>query len=255
MLPDAWLGAYNPWGFLLCLARVGGLFVAIPIPGAKSMADPARILFTLALTLGLSPAWPKAAPSGPGQLGLWLALELSFGLGVGLAIGIAAEALIMGAQALALQAGFSYASTIDPSSQADSPVLQVLSQITANLLFFSLGMDHMAVRTVARSLETFPPGTAMAGPGWMEAVARVGGVMLETGLRLALPVVGLLLLTDLCLALASRVQAQLQLLSLGFPVKMLIALVVLASILPLVEWVCRVCAARSLALMRAMGVA
>lgn len=255
MLPDAWLGKSVPWGFLLCLARVAGLFVAIPIPGAKSLADPARTLFTLALTLGLSPSWPRLAPSDAGQIAFWLTAELSFGLGVGITIGIAAEAFVMSAQALALQAGFSYASTIDPSSQADSSVLQVLSQLAANLLFFSLGMDHLAVRAVARSLETFPPGMAAVPSGWTEAVARAGSAMLEMGLRLGLPVVGLLLLTDLCLALASRMQAQLQLLSLAFPVKMLVALVVLASTLPLAVWAWRVCAGRSLLLLRAMGVA
>ncbi|GIU74409.1 MAG: flagellar biosynthetic protein FliR [Bryobacteraceae bacterium] len=255
MLPEAWLDTSALWGFVLSLARVAGLFVAIPIPGAKSLADPARVLFTLALTVGLAPAWPRLAPADAGQIAFWLVAELSFGLGAGMVIGIAAEALVMSAQALALQAGFSYASMIDPSSHADSSVLQVLSQIAANLLFFSLGMDHMAVRAVARSLETFPPGMAAAPSEWTEAVAGAGSAMLEMGLRLALPVVGLLLLTDLCLALSSRLQAQLQLLSLAFPLKMLIALAVLASTLPLAAWAWRVCAGRSLVLLRAMGVA
>jgi len=46
------------------------------------------------------------------------------------------------------------------------------------------------------------------------------------GLRLAFPVVALLVMVDVALALVGRVNAQLQLLSLAFPVKMALTLVV-----------------------------
>ena len=48
------------------------------------------------------------------------------------------------------------------------------------------------------------------------------------GVRLALPVVALLVMVDVALALLGRLNAQLQLLSLAFPAKMLTALVVLS---------------------------
>lgn len=247
---EPWISASTQWGFLLTLARVGGLFGAIPIPGARLLADPARVMFVLALTMGLAPAWPKAEPDGAGQLAFWLFTELAFGIGVGLALGFAAEAIVLCAQALALQAGFSYATTIDPSSQADSSVIQVLAQLSANLFFFGTGMDHVAVRALAKSMETFPPGAALATLPWMEAAARGGAAMLETGLRLALPVVGLLMLTDLCLALASKIQAQMQLLSLAFPLKILVALLAMAGMWPLAAWAYRSCTSRCLELLR-----
>jgi flagellar biosynthetic protein FliR len=46
--------------------------------------------------------------------------------------------------------------------------------------------------------------------------------------RLALPVVALLVMVDVALALLGRINAQLQLLSLAFPAKMLIALILLS---------------------------
>ncbi len=48
------------------------------------------------------------------------------------------------------------------------------------------------------------------------------------GVRLALPVVALLVMVDVALALMGRLNAQLQLLSLAFPAKMLTALLVLS---------------------------
>ena len=61
---------------------------------------------------------------------------------------------------------------------------------------------------------------------------HLGGQMLSTGLRLAFPVVALLVLIDVALALVGRVQQQLQLLSLAFPGKMAAALALLAALAP-----------------------
>jgi flagellar biosynthetic protein FliR len=253
MWTDAALQGIPLHGFLLVLARVAGLVAALPVPGAKNMAEPARIGFVLALAVSLAPQWPAVRPAGPGQLTLWLTGELAFGLAVGLVAGFVAETLVFAAQSVALQAGFAYASTIDPASQADSSVLQVLSQLAANLLFFAAGLDHAAIRAIARSLEAFPPGSAWDGWSWLPAVQAGGAAMLELGLRLALPVAGLLLLADLALALCSRLQAQLQLLSMAFPLKMLLALTVLAAAAPLTVWIHRAAAAQALAALRRWG--
>lgn len=241
------------YGFLLVLARVGGLFVAVPVPGSWALAAPARVLFVVAMTLGLAPLWPRIVPRSTGELALWMGLEAAFGLGVGLILGFVTEALLMGAQSMALQAGFSYASMIDPNSQANSSVLQLLAQLTANLLFFSAGLDHAALRALARSLDAFPPGQRWESRAWVEAAGAGGAAMMDLGLRLALPVAGLLLLADVTLALASKLQAQLQLLTMAFPLKMLMALAALAALAPLAVWIHRTAARTALESLRALG--
>lgn len=241
------------FGFLLVLVRVAGLMVAVPVPGAWALAGPARALFALAIAASLAPLWPQATPEGIGELALWMGTEAAFGLGVGLALGFAVETLLFGAQSVALQAGFSYASMIDPNSQANSSVLQLLAQLTANLLFFAAGLDHAALRAFARSLEAFPPGAGWEGQRWVEALAAGGTAMAELGLRLALPVAGLLLLTDAALALASRIQGQLQLLTLAFPLKMLMALAALAALAPVTVWIHRAAARVAIESLRRLG--
>ena len=48
--------------------------------------------------------------------------------------------------------------------------------------------------------------------------------MLSTGLRLALPIIAVLMMVDISLALIGRVNAQLQLMTIAFPVKMMVGL-------------------------------
>ena len=51
------------------------------------------------------------------------------------------------------QAGYAYASTIDPNTEADSGVLLVFAQLMAGMLFFALGLDREVLRLFAQSLD------------------------------------------------------------------------------------------------------
>jgi flagellar biosynthesis protein FliR len=239
------------YGFLLVLARLGGALSFVPLPGFSNGADMARVLLALSLTVALSPLWPAVALPDPPVAGMAAALgaEAAFGLTVGLAVAMLIETLLVAAQIFGLPAGYSYASTVDPSTQADSNVLLVFAQLAGGLLFFALGMDREVLRVFAASLAMHPPGTFFLRASSIGAVAGLGTAMFATGMRLALPVVVLLALIDVALALLGRIHQQLQLLTLAFPVKMLATLAFLALILILFLPVYRAAAERTVAVL------
>ena len=80
---------------------------------------------------------------------------------------------------------------------------------------------------MARSAEVWPLGSYRPPGGALEAMVRLGGVMLDVGVRLALPVIAALLLIDLTLGLLNQVNPRMQLLTLAFPIKIVAGLVVL----------------------------
>jgi flagellar biosynthetic protein FliR len=222
------------YAFLLVLARVSGFLVFLPLPILPAAPQSARILLAILITVALFPVWPALAPEEAsfGQLLLWAISEAGFGLAVGLAVAFLTEGFQMAAQSIGLQAGYAYASTIDPTSQADASVLQVLTMLLTNLLIFSLGIDHQLIRILAASFVRFPAGSWTPSLQSMDGIVQLGSGMLSTGLRLALPIIALLLLIDVALGLMGRIQQQLQLLSLAFPAKMLAALALLAVLAP-----------------------
>ncbi|HUA20735.1 MAG TPA: flagellar biosynthetic protein FliR [Bryobacteraceae bacterium] len=223
------------YGFLLVLARVSGVIAIAPIPGLSAGPDAARIVLALALTMALFPVWP-APPMGEfavGRLLGWIAAEAAFGLTVGVALAFLLEGVQLAAQIIGLQAGYSFASTVDPNTQADTTTLQLMSQLFAGSLFFAFGFDREVVHILARSLESVPGGVyTLSGP-LVEAVARLGAAIFSTGLQLALPVMALLVLLDIAFAVLGRLHAQLQLLSLSFAVKMLVGVAFLSTLLAL----------------------
>jgi flagellar biosynthetic protein FliR len=223
------------YAFLLVLARVAGLVAFLPVPAWRNAPMIFRAVLAFVMTIALFPVWPHLPDVSPsiGQLTVWAFSEMGFGLVAGLAVSFLTEGCQVGAQVLGMPAGFGYAQTIDPNSQADSSVLQVIMMLTTGLLFFSLGIDAVVIRILAASFQKYPAGSWVLSSASLDSLVHLGAGMFSLGLRVALPVVALLLLIDVALALLGRMQQQLHLLSLAFPIKMMAALGVLTAIAPL----------------------
>jgi flagellar biosynthetic protein FliR len=161
---------------------------------------------------------------------LWIIMEAALGVGTGLAVAFVIEAFAVGAQIMGLQAGYAFAAIVDPNTQADSTVLVVFSQIAVGLLFFATGLDREVIRVMAQSLAIYPAGSFALSRGAGEQILLAGSTMFTTGLRLALPMVAIFAMLDIALALLGRVNAQLQLLHISFPVKMMLGLGLLGSL-------------------------
>jgi flagellar biosynthetic protein FliR len=227
-------------GFLVTLARVSGVFVFVPLPGLTSGFAIARTLLTLSMTVALYPYWPHVpADLSAGLLTVWMLSEAALGIGIGLTVAFVTESFNVAAQVMGLQAGYAYASTVDPNTQADSTVLVLLVQLAAGLLFFTMGLDREVIRIFVRSMEVAPPGSFVLSPGLGRQVLSMGSAMFSTGVRLALPVVAILLLVDISLALLGRVNSQLQLLTIAFPVKMMVGLAVIGWLMLLLPTLLR----------------
>lgn len=221
-------------GFLFTLARVSGVFALLPLAALRAAPEAAKIVLSLAFTVILWPEWKAPMAIGEitaGRIVAGLAAEMALGLAIGLIVAIVLELFQVAAQIVSLQAGLGYASTIDPTSGADSTVLITLAQLTAGLLFFTTGGDRVLVRVLADSIRLCPPESFTVSRGWAEPVIRFSSTIFSSGLRLAAPVIALLLLADGSLAVLGRMQQQLHLVSLTMPVKLAATMLLLSATL------------------------
>jgi flagellar biosynthesis protein FliR len=217
--------------FLLVMTRIGGAVVFVPIPGMRAYPEVPKALLVLAATVSLCRYWIVAASPQdwtPMSLAAAILSEAAFGLVVGVGVSLLIEAAQVAGQLISLQAGFSYASTIDPSSDVDSGIVLILCQLLTSLTFFSLGLDRAILQGFGDSFERIPPGSYHLQLPAAEAIARLGSGMFQMAFRLALPLTAVLLIADIALALAGRFLQQLQLSTVLFPVKTLGALAMLA---------------------------
>ncbi len=232
MHADLTLSASTLLAFALVLSRIAGVFVFVPFPTQDAGPAPARIVLALAAALSLLPRWPSIDTDHLtlGTMALWMVSELALGTAMGLMVAFVSESLTFGAQVLSLQAGYGYASVVDPTTQADSNVLPVLAQLTAGLLFFTTGLHRFVISALAASLDSYPPGNFAVSQGFARTVVQLGSSVFTAGLRLAFPVIALMLMADLALGVLGRINSQLQMGHNAFPVKMLLTLVTLAAV-------------------------
>jgi flagellar biosynthesis protein FliR len=223
------------FGFLYTLARVSGVFAFLPLAAFRAGPEASRIVLSLACTLLLWHDWQTPAVATPdmARIVAGVANEAALGVAIGLALAIALETFQFAAQSVSLAAGLGYASTIDPTSGADSTVLLTTAQITAGLLFFASGADRLLIKALAESLRLSPPESFSMHKAWGLAMIQFAGSIFGTGLRLAAPVIALLLLADASLAVLGRVQAQLHLISLTMPLKLAVTMILMSATMAL----------------------
>lgn len=233
-IPAAW--AVN---MALLLTRMAALTIFTPLPGASAAPVHARVVLALLLAgmlaptarAGISPD-ELASPAAVWLLGVAALSEAAFGAAIGLALRLLLEAFSLAAQTLGFQAGYSYINMVDPNTQVDASILNVALGLLANLLFFAFDLHLHLIRVLASGLSAHPLGSFVVQPMDAAAFIALGGLTFDTALRLALPVVALLLLVDLTLGLLNQAHPRMQLLTLAFPLKIVAAVAALYPVLP-----------------------
>src|SRR5690606_30794109 len=82
------------------------------------------------------------------------------------------------AQALGFQAGYSYVNMVDPTSEADTSILNVIFALTADLLFLATDMHLFALRALIDGLRVHPLGSFVTRPADALMMIELGGYML-----------------------------------------------------------------------------
>ena len=223
--------------FLFVLARLSAAVVAVPILGARGVPAPAKIGLAVLLSLIVLPLEAEPRGVAPTQLPLFasaLGSEVLVGLAIGVAVSLVFHGLEMAASIVGVQIGFGLHGVVDPLSGQQSSVIEQFYRLVVTLVFFAVNGHYLVIGALLRTFEVVPPGTAdmtlIAG----ERVVPFFSSLFVVAVRIALPVMGTLMLTDLAMGLVARTVPQMNVLVVGFPVKVGVGILVLAISMPLV---------------------
>lgn len=218
--------------------RLSALLVFLPLPGFKNLPSAARVLFALSLGAVLAASAPPAlyeAHVGSDFL-IRLLADLLTGVSIGLVSTLVVEAFTFSGQVISVQAGFSYASTIDPFSESDSGILPSIFSLAANLLLFESPLYAELIRALMAGLLRSPEQVSLRAPEAARILIGFSAHCLQIGIKLALPIIALLFLADLCIGLFGRLQPQIQFLSMSFSLKLLGTMAAVAALAPALRW-------------------
>ncbi|MGE3401574.1 MAG: flagellar biosynthetic protein FliR [Vicinamibacterales bacterium] len=218
--------------FGLLLVRPGMVVAVAPGVGGNYIPGPARVGFLALLAIGLLPnvEFPAAAAAVP--VSVVIAREAA----IGLAIALVVRALIAGAEfaghLAGYQIGFSYGATIDPQSGVNNTMLATFYGLLATVGFFAVNGHHAVLRALAASYAALPIGAGQVNVSLVAGVRDILGLVFVVAVRLAAPVVVVLLIVELALGLISRVSPALSSMVIGAPIRIVVGLLVLALTLP-----------------------
>lgn len=213
--------------FAVVLARVGGLVTFAPFWSHRLVPGRVRAVLALALALVVAPlVEPRLATPPVDLLPLALTLigELLIGLALGLVGRLVFSALDMAAHVLGTQMGFTLAGTIDPATRAQTAALGTMAQMLGLVVLLGADGHHWLFAATVKSFQTTAPGNFGVTASLTELLIRLSADAIAVGVALAAPAIVVLLATEFALALMGRAAPQLQIMVLGFPVKIAVGL-------------------------------
>ncbi len=208
--------------FLMTLMRVSLLVFLMPFYGGEYIPPPVKAALSIVLALVL---WPQLAfpaeliPTHPGALVTVLCGELLLGLMLGMCVYFIFAAIQTGGQVMGFQMGFTMVTLADPSSGAQVSISAHLLHTVALIVFLTLDGHLHLLRALADSFALIPPGGLRMSPALTSGILELSAGMFSLAIRIAAPVIAALFLAELALALMGRAAPQMNLLTLGFPIK------------------------------------
>ncbi len=231
---------YNFQTFLMILSRVFGLFSIAPVFGSDAVTFSYRIMLSFLLSLILYPFANEHMMKVPGGMGEFAVIIISEGL-IGILIGFLVNIIFAGFQMageyFSVQMGFGYTEVLDPVSQTSLPVISQLKNLMGIMLFLVTGAHRVMIETLALSFEKVKiiVFTAEVNNGIIKVFESAIGAMFVVAFKIALPVLGILILVTIAEALMGKAAPQMNIMQLSFPAKIVIGMGVLIITIPLIE--------------------
>lgn len=219
--------------FLLETVRISGMMIAAPLfwTAAPARVKVALVLLVVVASHGQVPASPELTES-LARTALAVGSEFFLGIAIGMIVRLVLASVELFAEQVALMMGLGVAQIFDPQAQVSQTVLATMMRNFALLIALAVGLHRIVLGATVQSFQVVPVGSLVALSSYTATLSTLGGEVLVTGLRLAMPLVAVLLVTQVSLAFISRAAPQIQIFSVGFGVTIAVGALVLFATLP-----------------------
>lgn len=225
----AWMEAFF-WPFL----RIGALFLAAPIFGARTVPVRVRIVLAVLITILVTPsAGPTPDFAVVSPVGVLIILQqLAIGLVMGFILQLMFGALVMAGQSVATAMGLGFASAVDPQNGVQVTVVGQFYLIIATLLFLAVDGHLALIDIFAQSFQLLPVAPAVLSVEVFWQAVLFGGQMFAAATLIALPTMAGVLLVNIAFGVMTRAAPQLNIFAMGFSMIMLAGFVLMLLSLP-----------------------
>ncbi|CAN5795793.1 flagellar biosynthetic protein FliR [soil metagenome] len=220
--------------FMWPLTRILGLIAIAPPFGNNSVPVQVKLMLGVMLALIVAPTIPPLSNVDPLSLtGIMILMQqLVIGLAMGFMVRVVFAGIEMAGEVIGLTMGLGFATFFDPQTQGRSSAISQVLVLLATLIFLTLNVHLSLFTALIESFKTIPISTSLTMGFSFQKLAIWGEQIFSIGLRLSLPVVAALLITNIALGILTRAAPQLNLFGIGFPITIGVGFLMLSMIIP-----------------------
>ncbi|MDL2285321.1 flagellar biosynthetic protein FliR [Desulfovibrio sp. OttesenSCG-928-F07] len=232
--------AFDPstfFGFVLTFIRVSLLIFLMPFFGGESIPMQVKALVCLIFTIAIWPAQGipgEFFPAHPMNLVLLVAGELVLGMSLALMVNFIFAGIQLGGQIIGFQMGFSMLSLADPATNQQLVVTSFLANSVGMAVFLALDGHLFLLHGLMSSFELMPPGSLFIDSHAVFDMVKLSAQMFVLAVKVAGPVLASLFMVELALALMAKTAPQMNLLAMGFPIKIAVGFTFLSMMFSLI---------------------
>ncbi|USN98600.1 MAG: flagellar biosynthetic protein FliR [Phycisphaeraceae bacterium] len=224
-MPDvsAFIQHFGPW--LLVFNRVLGVFIFTPLLASGAVPVRFRVLLAAgfaAAVYGFLPPELREMPRATlAEHAFMMFSEVMAGAAIGFIAGLPVVTMEMAGHLMGHQMALSLAQSYNPELETNMNAIGSMLFYMGMSAFILLGGADEVLLILARSFETLPMGGLAAGDAPVSVVLAVLSSGTEIAMRVSAPVLAIILVVLVAMGFIMKTMPQINVLSIGFAIKIL----------------------------------
>ncbi len=226
------LSPQNVVGFMLLFFRFAGLFIMVPLFSHTSIPPTIKTAIAFVFTVlffGVMP--PLQMEVNTTNVVLAVLSEFLLGFSVGLMLQLVMNIMTFAGIQISFIMGFSMSSVLDPQTGISMPIISNIFALLALMIYLALDGHHVVLLFVNESLQEITLGGFLLKEELFNYILKATVNMFLIGFIVAFPIIALSLLADIIFGMLMKTMPQFNLLVIGFPIKIMVAFVVIIAAL------------------------
>jgi flagellar biosynthesis protein FliR len=215
--------------YVLVLVRVAAMMVYAPLLGSGQI--PKRVKAMIACVLAFAIARGVAPPVMPvsslGMVAVGMGCEIAFGLALGLILSFTFIAAQWAGQIVGQQMGLNLSEVFDPQFGGQGSIVGNLYFMLTLVVFLTVNGHRAMILGVRESFETMPLLSVGITKSLVDTFVSLFQVATELAIRLASPILVTMVVVDLALGFIGKTMPQLNVMSAGLSIRVIVGMLVL----------------------------
>ena len=229
--------------FMAIITRLSGLFGSAPLFSTYPIPMQGKVWLAALIAFILFPIVQYntnfTTPTNVPVLTIILFKEYLIGYTIGFCANIIFSGIEFGVNMFAIQMGLSVSQALNPVSGGTSPVITRAYTYLASMIFIIMGAHQWLFAALYNSFKTMPIGyTFVFSPAMVDQIIHFSSELFSISLSIALPIFGVLFITDVLLGFTSKMMPQMNIFMVSMPLKIYLGLLLsLIFMRPMAEYI------------------